>query len=122
MFNQRTEVAGPAEAKDIIFVFVGTFDPATLIKGPNSPFNVATSFFTTDWDFSPEQVAEAALQAGCPESGPEVFGWTHGHPYLTNRMLNLMLESLSTTDAAQAILRDDIHLRDSGSAISRIPV
>ena len=37
MFNQRTEVAGAAEARDIIFVFVGTFDPGHIDKGSELP-------------------------------------------------------------------------------------
>jgi hypothetical protein len=72
MFNQRTEIAGCSKSRDVVFVFVGTFDPGTLILGDNSPFNVAISFLTMDWDLTQEQVESHLIQAGLPQVEPQL--------------------------------------------------
>jgi hypothetical protein len=120
MFNERTDSGAPNEARLVLFLFSGSFDPDRFIRGNNSPFNVAKDFDTTNFDFSMEQVTELAKLLGVENASNEVYRWTGGHPYLTNRMLNLVSESNQVNDAAQLILQDDSNLRHLGQRLKDV--
>ncbi len=118
MFNQRHDPASPSEARDILFVFAGSFDPDRIIEGRNSPFNVATSFDTSRFDFSSEQVRELATAVGLPDLTEEIFGWASGHPYLTNRLLQVSPDCESVEQAAQQLLAGDSNLAHLGRRLT----
>lgn len=120
MFNERADSGAPNESRLVLFLFSGSFDPDRFIRGNNSPFNVAKDFDTTNFDFSKEQVTELAKLLGVERARDEVYKWTGGHPYLTNRMLNLVGESNQISDAAKLILQDDSNLRHLGQRLKEV--
>lgn len=122
VFNARGNLTTAPELKDVVLIFAGTFDPETFIDGPNSPFNVAELLTTSSFDFTSEQLGSvvAALELPANTSG-EVFGITAGHPYLTNRVLDLVRSGMSTADAASQLFQGDANLRHMARRLNELP-
>ncbi|MBW4473848.1 MAG: AAA-like domain-containing protein [Stenomitos rutilans HA7619-LM2] len=84
--------------RKIMFIFAGDIDLGQLMQGRNSPLlNICETFSLRD--FSLEQVLELAkgFQGAIPELVPKiansVYDWTNGHPYLTQRLFELIEET-----------------------------
>lgn len=81
--------------RKISFIFSGAIDLHKLTEGRNSPLsNVCGSPISLD-DFSEEQVYNLAKKLkGCSEAlaktlSEHIYKWCHGHPYITQRLLEL---------------------------------
>lgn len=84
LFNQR---ATNPETRRLTFVLVGAVAPNDLIKDPKrTPFNVGTRIILEDLKLE----ESGPLLEGLPNQDPqilsELFQWTNGHPYLTQRL------------------------------------
>jgi hypothetical protein len=124
IFNDRTNPAAPLAACQLQFVFCGSFDPDRVIDDETSPFNVAQTVDTADYDFSIEQVQELAARLSMDVDPTSVHLITGGHPYLTNVVLASLLEGHPLEVVTQAMLQRDGHLaglgrllRESGDAV-----
>lgn len=97
MFNQRNDPGAEASIPPTAFIFAGSFDPEGFIR-VNSPFNVAITFDTKDFDFSVEETTAIANKAGVSTSAQDVHTWSNGHPYLTNRLIELLSSGKQKAD------------------------
>jgi hypothetical protein len=81
-----------------VFIFSGSTDILELTSGEASPLrNVTENLYVPD--FSPDETAELVATgleeeglAADPAIGGRVYEWTHGHPYLSQRVGALVLE------------------------------
>jgi hypothetical protein len=117
-YSLRSDPAAAPSAARIQFVFIGTFNPVTMILGKNSPFNVARDFDTGEFDYTLAQTSDLAAKVGVPDQAPAAFSLAGGHPYLTNRILDLLTEGLTVESARDEILRSDPNLRHIGSQLN----
>jgi hypothetical protein len=73
----------------LMFVLAGELDMSALTTGDNSPLsNVCVTPFIDLVDFSRDQVEEV-VKVGLPNTSvlvDAVYGWTSGHPYLTQKL------------------------------------
>lgn len=78
------------------FVLGGTYLPDDLIKGAASPFNVAKEVYTIDSDRQGvKQIVGVFEDSGklvTEEAIDQVYAWTHGHLYLTQRICEIIEE------------------------------
>ncbi|MEW5939839.1 MAG: AAA-like domain-containing protein, partial [Chloroflexota bacterium] len=91
IYNARSTVA---EFKRLSFVLIGVATPSDLISdSKRTPFNIGYRVELTD--FTPEELKP--LNEGLGENANEVLGWvfewTHGHPYLTQRLCQFLTKS-----------------------------
>ena len=91
-FNERS--VDPVWSR-LTFCLLGVATPSDLIKDPHiSPFNIGRRIVLED--FKKDEVAKlvAGLEAG--DRGEilleRIFGWTNGHPYLTQRLCRAVAE------------------------------
>jgi len=103
-YNRRTE---DPEFNRLTFCLMGVATPADLIRDTRStPFNIGKRIALTDFtEAEAVPLAEGLAQhgEGVRERGGEweklllnrVLYWTHGHPYLTQRLCSAVSESLS---------------------------
>ena len=117
-YSLRSDPAAAQSATRIQFIFIGTFNPVTMILGKNSPFNVARDFDTGEFDYTLAQTSDLAAKVGVPDQAPAAFSLAGGHPYLTNRILDLLTEGLTVESARDEILRSDPNLRHIGSQLN----
>lgn len=110
IYNLRSDPASPPAANNTVFVFVGTFNPQKMIIGENSPFNVARNFDTADYDYTIDQVRTLAERLSLLDVVEDVYELTSGHPYITNRTLNLIAEGTELTSVPSTLLRGDPNL------------
>ena len=104
-YNQRIE---DSEYKKLTFCLLGVATPADLIKDPNAtPFNIGHRVPLNDFSYQ-----EALPLARGLEQNPEdqeragrllkqIHHWTHGHPYLTQRLCRAVMEQSSELDEEQ---------------------
>lgn len=98
------------------FVVLGVATADELIKDPNrTPFNVGISLSIHDFD--KETVALHfidAINTAHPEKGDiyfeQIFAWTNGHPYLTQKLCQAVIESPSAESDIVAQKVTDIFL------------
>lgn len=87
LYNAR---AHAPELARLAFVLIGVALPGDLIKDPQrTPFNIGRQVSLSD--FTPEEARPFAAGLALPpeQAGAvlaRVLHWTHGHPYLTQRM------------------------------------
>lgn len=95
MFNARAE---NSDFNRLSFVLLGSASPSDLIEDrTRTPFNIGRTislrFFNRD-DASP---LERGLEVAYPGLGKEIlnriFFWTNGHPYLTQKLCQIVVES-----------------------------
>ena len=96
----RTEPEQHPEFQRVTFCLIGVCSPTALVEDKQStPFNVSTGIRLED--FSRPELdgfgAEVARRANNPAAVlDEVYAWTHGHPYMTQRLLLALPGSLTT--------------------------
>ncbi len=106
----------------ISFVLVGVASPSDLIHDPlHTPFNIGFPVEMTD--FTLDQAGE--LAQGFIDYAPfdearrvlaHILDWTHGHPYLTQRLCRALLDEMIDWDeAGVATLVQRILLGDKGA-------
>ena len=88
VYNAR---ATDADYKRLTFVLLGVATPADLIKDRSrTPFNIGQGIDLNDFRQIDARVLEEGLQVAYPEEGQAIFNrifyWTHGHPYLTQKL------------------------------------
>ena len=95
IFNARAE---NPNFKRITFVLLGVAFPSDLIKDPNrTPFNVGQEILLGPFSREDARVLEKGLEDAYPQSGKRIldriFYWTNGHPYLTQRLCQSVVEN-----------------------------
>ena len=86
------------EFERLSFVLIGVATPTDLIRDPQrTPFNVGQRVDLTDFALAEAMPLAAGL--GLPAAEAEqvlgwVLGWTGGHPYLTQRLCQAVVEEL----------------------------
>jgi hypothetical protein len=94
LYNQKDFLNG-----DLTIALAGVVDPKTLIKNALlSPFNVGRRVQLTDFELEHVKAlvglfGETAVQVE-PDVAEAIWKWTHGHPYLTQRIC-LQIESIA---------------------------
>jgi hypothetical protein len=86
----------------LMFVLAGELDMSALATGDNSPLaNVCVTPFIDLVDFSRDQVEEV-VKAGLPNRAvlvDAVYGWTSGHPYLTQKLCTVITGDIAANPA-----------------------
>ncbi len=88
VFNAR---ATDSDYDRITFILLGVATPADLIKDRSrTPFNIGQGIDLNDFSRADTKVLAEGLQSAYPEQGEAIFNrvfyWTHGHPYLTQKL------------------------------------
>jgi hypothetical protein len=88
VYNAR---ATDANFKRLTFVLLGVATPANLIKDRSrTPFNIGQGIDLNDFRQIDAHVLEEGLKAAYPQESEAIFKrifyWTHGHPYLTQKL------------------------------------
>lgn len=110
MYNERA--MDPAYER-LTFVLLGVASPASLIKDANrTPFNVGQGIDLAEFSREDALPLEQGLACVAPgQGGPlldRIFYWTHGHPYLTQKICRAVAEAyqpgaVAAADGARAI-------------------
>lgn len=95
------------------FVLAGELDLSYLATSNNSPLiNVCVTPFVELSDFTNNNVAELveAGLPGCDSISDSVYGWTSGHPYLTQKLCTLIAtdKTAHPEDWSDASIKDRI--------------
>ena len=93
--------------KRLTFCLLGVATPSDLIKDPHiSPFNIGRRIVLED--FKKDEVAKLVEGLEADDRGEilleRIFGWTNGHPYLTQRLCRAVAEQ-NRDDAAASVLQ-----------------
>lgn len=88
MYNAR---ASDPTFERLTFVLLGVATPADLIQDrARTPFNVGQGIELEEFSLDDAAVLRAGLEAAHPGQGAallaRIFYWTHGHPYLTQKL------------------------------------
>ena len=94
-YNARAK--DPAFAR-LSFILIGVASPPDLIKDPSrTPFNIGQGIKLDDFSLSSAGVLKNRLEDIYPGQGEaifrRVFYWTHGHPYLTQKICQAIAKS-----------------------------
>jgi WD40 repeat protein len=103
-FNERSQ--DPIWER-LTFCLLGVATPSDLIKDPHiSPFNIGRRIVLED--FKKDEVAKLVEGLEADDRGEilleRIFGWTNGHPYLTQRLCRAVAEQ-NRDDAAASVLQ-----------------
>jgi len=95
MFNARAE---NPDLKRVTFVLLGVASPSDLIKDRNrTPFNIGQEIPLRPFSREDARMLEKGLQETYPKFGQKildrVFYWTNGHPYLTQKLCQSVVET-----------------------------
>lgn len=92
-----------ARAKDpefarLSFILIGVASPSDLIKDPmRTPFNIGQGIKLEDFSRSSASVLQDQLESMYPGEGEAIFNrvfyWTNGHPYLTQKLCQVIAHS-----------------------------
>ncbi|MGB0386099.1 MAG: AAA-like domain-containing protein [Ardenticatenaceae bacterium] len=82
----------------LTFVLLGVATPSDLIKErTRTPFNIGTGLILPDFTLAQAQVLQDGLEKACPGQGAAIFRqiyqWTNGHPYLTQKLCQEVVEA-----------------------------
>ena len=102
-FNERSQ---DPVWKQLSFCLLGVATPSDLIKDPHiSPFNIGRRIVLED--FKKDEVAKLVAGLEADDRGEilleRIFGWTNGHPYLTQRLCRAVAEQNRSEDAASVL-------------------
>lgn len=94
VYNER---ARKVHLSRISFVFLGVASPSDLIKDTSrTPFNIGTEISLQPFSRQDAQILERGLEQVYPKQGKKIFDrvyyWTNGHPYLTQKICQLIAE------------------------------
>jgi hypothetical protein len=95
LFNARAE---NPDLKRITFVLLGVASPSDLIKDRNrTPFNIGQEIPLKPFSRDDARMLEKGLEEVFPKHGQRildrVFYWTNGHPYLTQKICQSIVEN-----------------------------
>lgn len=81
----------------LTFVFLGTASPGDLIKDPTqTPYNIGQEVELQEFSLADAFVLQGALEHIYPGQGEAIFQriyyWTNGHPYLTQRLCQVIAQ------------------------------
>ncbi len=99
MYNAR---ANDPEFKRLTFVLLGVATPSDLIKDrTRTPLNIGYDIDLQEFSRADAAVLQAGLEAVYPDQGAtilkRIFHWTSGHPYLTQKLCRLTVETENET-------------------------
>ncbi|MGB0386827.1 MAG: AAA-like domain-containing protein [Ardenticatenaceae bacterium] len=82
----------------LTFVLLGVATPSDLIKErTRTPFNIGTGLILPDFSLAEAKVLQDGLEKVCPSQGETIFRqiyqWTDGHPYLTQKLCQEVVEA-----------------------------
>ena len=95
------------EFNRLTFVLVGTATPGDLIDDPlRTPFNIGNWVVLSDFTF--EEALPLAKGLGLPNAESEqvmrwILQWTGGHPYLTQRICQVIAEQTPKVSSKEAV-------------------
>ena len=92
--------------EQLTFCLLGVATPSDLIKDPHiSPFNIGRRIVLED--FKKDEVANLVAGLEADDRGEilleRIFGWTNGHPYLTQRLCRAVAEQNRSEDAESVL-------------------
>lgn len=95
LFNARAE---NPDLKRITFVLLGVASPSDLIKDRNrTPFNIGQEILLRPFSRENARMLEKGLEEAYPKLGQKIlnriFYWTNGHPYLTQKLCQTVVET-----------------------------
>ncbi len=95
LFNARAE---NPDLKRITFVLLGVASPSDLIKDRNrTPFNIGQEIPLNPFSRDDAHMLEKGLEEVYPKLGRKIldriFYWTNGHPYLTQKICQSVVEN-----------------------------
>jgi len=95
IFNARAE---NPDLKRLTFVLLGVASPSDLIKDRNrTPFNIGQEIPLRPFSRESARMLETGLEESYPGSGKKIldriFYWTNGHPYLTQKLCQSVVET-----------------------------
>jgi hypothetical protein len=94
----RQDSEQTAAHRKVLFIFAGALDLEVLMRGRNSPVRNICDPVTLD-DFSPAHVSQLASDlTNFPDGFHKaiadcIYRWSNGHPYLTQRLYELVEEN-----------------------------
>jgi len=98
LYNQRKTVP---IYKQLTFVLLGTARPETLSDAKNTPFNIGEWIVVEDLQLEHCEPFWLALDEKHPHQGrglfEEIYNWTAGHPYLTQKLSQAVFENPTVT-------------------------
>jgi len=95
IFNARSR---NPDLKRLTFVLLGVASPSDLIKNPEmTPFNIGQEVLLKPFNRENASMLETGLEVLYPGSGKKIldriFHWTNGHPYLTQKLCQSVVEA-----------------------------
>jgi WD40 repeat protein len=106
LYNAR---AGFPELSRLSFVLVGTASPSDLIQDPlRTPFNIGHAVELSDFSYSEILPLAQGFDTSEAEAQPflkAIYGWTGGHPYLTQRLCLAVATAPLAGDPAALVRR-----------------
>ena len=122
MYNARVE---DSAFNRLSFTFLGVAHPSDLIKDRSrTPFNVGEGIVLRDFSQQDANVLASGLAVLYSEQGGAIFDrifyWTHGHPYLTQKLCLNVAEESNTNWTHERVdeLVDKLFLSESDEARS----
>ena len=97
-YNRR---ADEERFQRLTFCLLGVATPSDLIKDPNlAPFNIGRRIVLDDFESEEAENLAEGLKAKDAAQGllQRIFHWTHGHPYLTQRLCRSVGEANEKSD------------------------
>lgn len=106
VYSQRTQ---DPNYHRLTFVLLGVATPDDLIKDHNrTPFNIGRGIMLRDFTQAELAPFRRELKAAYPRQGEtyfkQVYGWTNGHPFLTQKLCQAVLNA-ATADEPELIDR-----------------
>jgi hypothetical protein len=92
IFMNRSEV--PAYGK-VVFILFSSLDLHRLSARFSSPFNIVERIYLDGRDFSEDDIRKLADAGGLRSQAERIFWWTHGHPYLSQKLCSILEEELA---------------------------
>jgi hypothetical protein len=103
-YNRRSE---DREFQRLTFCLLGVATPSELIRNTRTtPFNIGRRIELTDFTQREALPLAQGLASDAGQAGTlleRIFHWTHGHPYLTQRLCRAIAECNSESPAAPPI-------------------
>jgi hypothetical protein len=106
-YNAR---ASDASYERLTFVLLGVAAPADLIKNRNlTPFNIGSAIDLQELSRADAQPLANGLNGRFPGQGEalldRIFGWTNGHPYLTQKLCHAATESAGSAPDVDVLVQ-----------------
>lgn len=115
-YNARAKNADFAR---LSFILIGVASPPDLIKDPTrTPFNIGQGIRLQDFSLENTAIMRSRLEAIYPGRGEAIFSrvyyWTNGHPYLTQKLCQALVQSEgeSWTDEEIDLLTERLFLSE----------